>query len=197
MRLIEKQIRLRGFQSVAGIDEVGRGPLAGPVVAAAVVLPAEIDLPDVRDSKQLSPAKREACARDILSCALDVGIGLVEASEIDRINILKASLRAMALALEKLKAPPDYLLIDGPYKLPLSLPQEGIPKADQRCLCVAAASIVAKVHRDRLMCDYHELYPVYGFDSHKGYGTARHLEALGRHGPCPIHRMSFRRVVEK
>lgn len=197
MRLIEKQIRLRGFQSVAGIDEVGRGPLAGPVVAAAVVLPAEIDLPDVRDSKQLSPAQREACSRDILSCALDVGIGLVESSEIDRINILQATLRAMALALENLKTPPDYLLIDGPYKLPLSLPQEGIPKGDQRCLSIAAASIVAKVHRDRLMCDYHKLYPAYGFDSHKGYGTARHLDALCRHGPCPIHRMSFRRVVEK
>lgn len=192
MCFFEKQVRLRGFQCVAGIDEVGRGPLAGPVVAAAVVLPPDIDLPGVRDSKQLSPTQREACRRDILSCALDVGLGVVEASEIDRINILQATFRAMALAVENLSSPPDYLLIDGPYKLPLPQPQEGIPKGDQRCLCIAAASIVAKVYRDALMCDYHRLYPVYGFDRHKGYGTAQHLEALSRHGPCPLHRMSFR-----
>ena len=197
MCFLEKQIRLRGFHCVAGVDEVGRGPLAGPVVAAAVVLPADMELPEVRDSKQLSPAQREACCRTILSCALDVSIGLVDAPEIDRINILQASFGAMVMAIEKLKNPPDYLLIDGPYKLPLPLSQEGIPKGDQRCLCVAAASIVAKVHRDRLMCDYHEIYPVYGFDRHKGYGTAQHLEALRLHGPCPLHRRSFRRVAEK
>jgi ribonuclease HII len=197
MCFLERQIRLRGFHCVAGLDEVGRGPLAGPVVAAAVVLPPDIDLPLVRDSKQLSPAQREACRRTILSCALDVGIGLVEAPEIDRINILQASLRAMAQAIENLKNPPDYLLIDGPYKLPLPFAQEGIPKADARCLCVAAASIVAKVHRDRIMCDYHNLYPVYGFDKHKGYGTPQHLDALKRYGPSPLHRMSFRGVAER
>lgn len=196
MRFLEERIRLRGFRCLAGIDEVGRGPLAGPVTAAAVVLPADLDLPDVRDSKQLSPSQREACSRTILSSALDVGIGLVEAPEIDRINILQATLRAMALAIGNLENPPDYLLIDGPYRLPLHFPQEGIPKGDQKCLSIAAASIVAKVHRDRLMCDYHRLYPVYGFDRHKGYGTPQHLEALRRHGPCPLHRMSFRRVME-
>jgi len=197
MCFLERQVRLRGFQSVAGIDEAGRGPLAGPVVAAAVVLPPDIELPGVRDSKQLKPAQREACCRTILSRALDVGIGLVEAPEIDRTNILQASLLAMVMAIEKLQNPPDYLLIDGPYKLPLPFAQEGIRKGDQRCLCIAAASIVAKVHRDSIMCYYHELYPAYGFDRHKGYGTAQHLEALSRHGPCPLHRMNFRQVARK
>lgn len=192
---LEDTVRRRGFQLVAGIDEVGRGPLAGPVVAAAVVLPAGLELPGVKDSKLLAASRREACSQKILDCALGVALGSVEASEIDRTNILQATFQAMVQAVAALSVSPDYLLIDGPYRIPLSIDQEGIPGGDRQCLSIAAASIVAKVYRDRLMCDYHRQYPEYGFDRNKGYGTAEHLEALRRHGPCPIHRVSFRRVV--
>jgi ribonuclease HII len=169
--------------------------LAGPVVAAAVILPVEADLPTVTDSKQLTAAQRESCYEKILSCACSVGVGRVDAGEIDRMNILQATFAAMMQAVGYLDPPPDYLLIDGPYKLPLTIAQEGIPGGDGLSLSIAAASIVAKVRRDRLMTDYHSLYPCYGFDSHKGYGTAQHLEALRIHGPCPIHRRSFRGVL--
>jgi len=187
----EKQAYRQGFQLVAGIDEVGRGPLAGPVVAAAVVVPAGVRLPGVADSKKLSAGQRESCCEDILSCGCDVGIGRVEPSEIDRVNILQATFQAMIAAVAGLKTPPHCLLIDGPYELPLFIAQKGIPQGDAKSLSIAAASIVAKVHRDRLMCEYHLKYPVYGFDRNKGYGTARHLDALRRYGPCPIHRLSF------
>jgi ribonuclease HII len=186
----------RGFQWISGIDEVGRGPLAGPVVAAAVILPRNPELPGVRDSKQLTAAQREVCTRTIYSCASAVGIGCVEPEEIDRINILRATFKAMIQAVENLPHSPDLLLIDGPYQLPLEIRQKGIPRGDQRSLSISAASIVAKVHRDRLMCEYHALYPAYGFDQNKGYGTAQHLQALRCHGPCPVHRLSFRGVLD-
>ncbi|MGV8074650.1 MAG: ribonuclease HII [Syntrophobacteraceae bacterium] len=192
IRFFEEQAYRRGFQFPAGIDEVGRGPLAGPVVAAAVILPSDCELPLVRDSKLLSPSQRETCARDITSCAGAVGVGLVAAFEIDRINILQATFRAMVIAVESLAIVPDFLLIDGPYKLPIPVAQEGIRQGDRLSLSIAAASIIAKVHRDRLMCEYHQQFPVYGFDKHKGYGTRQHLEALRRYGPCPLHRLSFR-----
>jgi ribonuclease HII len=191
----EREAYRRGFELVSGIDEVGRGPLAGPVVAAAVILPRHVELAGVKDSKHLTAAQREARCRDILSCAAAVGIGCVESAEIDQVNILQATFKAMVQAVEKLEILPDFLLIDGPYKLPLPIPQKGIPRGDQRSLSIAAASIVAKVHRDQLMCAYHALYPAYDFAQNKGYGTARHLEALRRHGPCPLHRLSFRRVL--
>jgi ribonuclease HII len=194
--LFEKEAHRRGCQLVSGIDEVGRGPLAGPVVAAAVILPRHVELPGVRDSKLLSASQRENCCQEILCCASAVGIGCIEPAEIDRVNILQATFKAMIQAIEKLPNPPDFLLIDGPYQLPLPIPQKGIPKGDQRSLSIAAASIVAKVHRDRLMCEYHELYPAYGFVQNKGYGTARHLAALRCHGPCPVHRLSFRGVID-
>jgi len=194
--LFEKEAYRRGCQLVSGIDEVGRGPLAGPVVAAAVILPRHLELPGVRDSKLLSPAQREISCQEILSCATAVGIGCIEPAEIDRVNILQATFKAMILAIESLPSRPDFLLIDGPYKLPLAIPQKGIPRGDQRSLSIAAASIVAKVHRDRLMSQYHELYPAYGFAQNKGYGTAQHLEALRCHGPCPLHRLSFRGVTD-
>ena len=194
-RFFEREAYRRGYGLVSGIDEVGRGPLAGPVVAAAVILPRHVELPEVKDSKHLSAAQREACCKDILACASAVGIGCVEAAEIDRVNILQATFKAMIEAIEQLQIRPDFLLIDGPYKLPLPFPQKGIPRGDQRSLSIAAASIVAKVHRDRLMYEYHALYPAYDFARNKGYGTARHLEALRRHGPCPLHRLSFRRVI--
>jgi ribonuclease HII len=192
----EKEAYRRGFQLVSGIDEVGRGPLAGPVVAAAIVLPRNLELPGVKDSKQLTAAQREVCNQTIHSCASAIGIGCVEPEEIDRINILKATFKAMIQAVENLPHPPDFLLIDGPYKLPLAIQQQGIPRGDQRSLSISAASIVAKVHRDRLMSEYHTLYPAYGFARNKGYGTAQHLQALRCHGPCPLHRLSFRGVID-
>lgn len=196
MLLYEEEARSQGFQLVAGIDEVGRGPLAGPVVAAAVILPCNPLLHGVRDSKKLSPSARECRYKEILSCSTHVGLGLVEAAEIDRINILQATFRAMVKAVEELGVSPDLLLIDGPYTLPLNIPQKGIPQGDQKSLSIAAASIVAKVHRDRLMSEYHKLYPEYGFNENKGYGSRRHMEAIRLHGPCPLHRKSFRGVVE-
>lgn len=195
MLFFEKRAGRRGFRSVAGIDEAGRGPLAGPVVAAAVILPPGVVLPEVNDSKKLTSAQRESCYEAILACACGVGVGQADASDIDRMNILQATFAAMVQAVEQLETIPDHLLIDGPYRLPLAISQEGIPGGDGRSLSVAAASIVAKVRRDRIMRDYDVLYPSYGFKSHKGYGTARHLEALRVHGPCPIHRRSFRGVL--
>ncbi len=192
--LHEERLHRRGIRHIAGIDEAGRGPLAGPVVAAAVVLPENPDLPGLRDSKKLTAVQRERLAAIIRAKALGFGIGWVDAQEIDRINILQATFKAMVQAVQSLCTPPEYLLIDGPYQLPLPIPQEGIPGGDQTCASIAAASIVAKVHRDRLMMEYDGLYPVYGFGKHKGYGTAAHCGALEKHGPCPIHRRSFRRV---
>lgn len=196
MLLHEDEARRHGFQQVAGIDEVGRGPLAGPVVAAAVILPCNPRLPGVRDSKKLTPSARERCSQEILSCAIQVGVGLVDAVEIDGINILQATFRAMVKAVEALGEAPDFLLIDGPYTLPLNISQKGIPQGDRKSLSIAAASIVAKVHRDRLMCAYHEQYPAYGFNENKGYGSRRHMEAIRLHGPCPLHRKTFRGVLE-
>ncbi len=193
----EKDAYRKGFRAVAGIDEAGRGPLAGPVVAAAVILPPEADLEGVRDSKELTPSRREHLNDVILSRACAVGIGLVDCSEIDRINILEATFLAMREAVGGLRVPPDFLLIDGPYSLPIPIPQQGIPKGDRLSLSIGAASIVAKVHRDRLMREYHFLYPVYGFDRHKGYGSKFHMEALRRYGPCPIHRLTFRGVRQE
>lgn len=191
----EEAVYRQGYRCVAGIDEAGRGPLAGPVVAAAVVLPRGARLPGVQDSKRLSASQREKCCLLIEECASEIAVGLVEPSEIDRINILRATFQAMIRALSKLRTIPDYVLIDGPYTLPVSTAQQGIPGGDRLSISIAAASIVAKVHRDRLMQEYHRLYPSYGFDKHKGYGTPQHLAALRREGPCPIHRMSFRGVI--
>lgn len=192
----EAQARRRGFRLVAGLDEAGRGPLAGPVVAAAVILPTDWKAEAVKDSKQLSPAQRERLDRVIRTEAVSVGVGVVEPAEIDRLNILQATFKAMAAAVAELSPPPDCLLIDGPYSLPLPLPQKGIPGGDRKSLSIAAASIVAKVYRDRLMEAYHARYPAYAFRVNKGYATRAHLEALKRHGPCAIHRLTFRGVRE-
>ena len=191
---LEDQLKKLGYCYIAGIDEAGRGTLAGPVVAAAVVLPYRID--GVKDSKQLSPTARERICEEIQKKAVDIGIGCVEAEEIDRINILRATFRAMLLAINNLARAPDFLLIDGPYRLPLPVAQKGIRGGDRVSASVAAASIVAKVHRDRLMARYHYLYPQYGFEKNKGYATAYHRMAIARYGPCPIHRRTFRGVAE-
>jgi len=192
----EVKARSEGFQFIAGLDEAGRGPLAGPVVAAAVVLPPTRNLKGVADSKTLTADQREKAFFLIQKKALGMGIGIVEAEEIDRLNILRASLKAMELALQGLSLSPDCLLIDGLHTLNLPLKQQAIPKGDGRCLSIAAASIVAKVTRDRLMVEYHEKYPHYNFARHKGYGTREHLQAIREHGCCPIHRQSFRTIYQ-
>lgn len=194
MHLHEREAARQGFGLVCGIDEAGRGPLAGPVVAAAVILPKDVRLPGINDSKKLSPEQREYFFEKIKTRATAVGLGIVDNCEIDRINILQATLRAMISAVAQLCVAPDFLLIDGPYKLPLPIAQKGIPHGDALSISIAAASIIAKVHRDKLMCGYHEDFPQYGFNSHKGYGTARHYEALRKFGPCPLHRITFRGV---
>jgi len=192
----EKLYFSRGYRQVAGLDEVGRGPLAGPVVAAAVILPPEGIAEELFDSKKIPAKKREALNELILSRALGVGIGVIGQEEIDRLNILEATLKAMALAVGNLPIPPDFLLIDGPHGLKLSIPQKPIRKGDQLCNSISAASIVAKVTRDRMMMEYHERYPQYNFAKHKGYGTTEHRQAIEKFGVCELHRKTFRGVKE-
>lgn len=187
----EQSARGKGYKVIGGIDEAGRGALAGPVVAAAVVFPPDYENPNIRDSKQLSPGQREKLS-DIIQCdALCVGLGVVEAHIIDAVNILRATLTAMKEAALDLSLPPDYLLIDGINRIPLSTGQETIIKGDSLSVSVAAASIIAKVSRDRIMEIYHRQFPQYNFLSNKGYGTAEHREAIKKNGYCKIHRRSF------
>jgi len=195
MEEFEEDLRDRGYRFPAGIDEAGRGPLAGPVVAAAVILPRTLQLPGLDDSKRLSPASREDLFQRISGSA-DVGVGIVSPAEIDRINIFNATRRAMVLAVKGLPGRADFLLIDGNASIPLSLPQLTIVKGDQRCASIAAASIVAKVTRDRIMNDLHQCHPQYNFHLHKGYPTRDHRQAIRNHGPCEEHRKSFRGVRE-
>ncbi|NNF98845.1 MAG: ribonuclease HII [Desulfobacteraceae bacterium] len=185
-----------GFTKIAGIDEAGRGPLAGPVVSASVVLPRSFPVASVNDSKKLTPRKRDRLYDHIYENAVSIGIGIVDPVEIDRINILQASLLSMVLSVRNLSPVPEYLLIDGIFEIPVDLPQKPIPKGDALSISIAAASIVAKVTRDRLMRRYHLDYPEYGFEKHKGYPTKAHKAAIERHGCCPIHRHSFRGVKE-
>jgi ribonuclease HII len=192
----EEEIQAQGFRVIAGLDEAGRGPLAGPVVAAAVVLAPTKKMAGIDDSKKLSPEQREKIFSLILQQAAAVGIGVVDAREIDRLNILRASLKAMEQAVQNLPLSPDFLLIDGIHSLTLPLAQRAIPKGDQRCQSIAAASIVAKVTRDRLMLAYHDEYPQYNFARHKGYGTREHLQAIRQYGCCPLHRQSFKPIYQ-
>ncbi|WP_442900317.1 ribonuclease HII [Geoalkalibacter sp.] len=192
----ENLARRRGFRSVAGIDEAGRGPLAGPVVAAAVILPECFDSRGLTDSKKLSDKQRQTLYPHIREQALAVGIGVASAEDIDRLNILQATLLAMGRAVGRLRLPPDYLLVDGITPLPTSIPQLTLKQGDSRSLSVAAASVVAKVVRDRIMIALDRNYPGYGFAGHKGYGCRAHLDAIARLRPCPQHRRSFRGVRE-
>lgn len=192
--VFEKKVIQKGFTVIAGIDEAGRGPLAGPVVAAAVILPKRFRVTKMADSKQLTPKRRNEVYDIIYRKAVSVGIGIIDPCEIDRINILQAALVAMAVAVENLNPRPLYLLIDGTFPIYCDLPQEAIVKGDTLSISIAAASVVAKVTRDRLMEQYHDLYPQYGFDCHKGYATTRHRKAIQDFGPCPIHRVSFKGV---
>jgi len=189
---LERKWWHRGLQRVAGVDEVGRGPLAGPVLAAAVVLPSTCKLPGVTDSKLLTDARRRELVPVILQQCLAVGIGIVDPEEIDRTNILRASFEAMRRALRLCE--PDAAIVDGRHAIPgATLPQQAVVKGDQRSASVAAASIIAKVWRDDIMATLDIQYPGYGFAGHKGYATASHFEALDRLGPCPIHRQTFLR----
>ena len=192
----EERARALGYGAIAGIDEAGRGPLAGPVVAAAVILPRAYELPGLNDSKKLSAARRERLFPLIRTQACAIGVGIVSAEEIDRINILQATLQAMSLAVRRLKVPADYLLVDGITPVPLPLPQQTLKQGDSRCAAIAAASIVAKVVRDRILIAYDERYPGYGLARHKGYGSAAHLAAVADLGPTPLHRKSFAGVRE-
>lgn len=181
----------RGIERVAGVDEAGVGPLAGPLVAAAVVLPREAKLHGVDDSKKLRAACRQRLAGEIRAAALAVGVGVVEVHEVDRLNVFWAAIEAMRRAVHALPFSPDQLLVDARHIPGLGVPQLALVGGDARSCSIAAASIIAKVHRDALMLDLDSLYPEYGFARHKGYGTRDHLAALERHGPCPVHRRSF------
>lgn len=185
-----------GYARVAGVDEAGRGPLAGPVVAAAVILPIPCPIEGIRDSKTIDAARRENLFEQIVSSCVSYGVGFCEPDVIDEINILQATLTAMRDAVSAINPQPDILLVDGISRPPVALPQKLIKKGDGSVLSIAAASIIAKVTRDRIMCDLHKMYPEYGFLQHKGYGTKEHLDAIARIGPCPAHRKTFRGVKE-
>ncbi|MBC8019231.1 MAG: ribonuclease HII [Verrucomicrobia bacterium] len=192
----ERQARSNGFQVIAGIDEAGRGPLAGPVIAAAVILPVGLLIKGVNDSKKLSPDTRERLFDVIMNQALSVGVGLGTPELIDRINILQATRHAMLMAVSQLVSRPDFILIDGISTIESPIPQKTIKKGDSLSLSIAAASIIAKVTRDRLMRELDALHPGYGFSGHKGYGSALHMEAIRRLGPSPVHRLTFGGVKE-
>lgn len=192
----EEQARDKGFRAVAGIDEAGRGPLAGPVVAAAVILPNDFELPGLTDSKKLSEKQRDKFYPLIRQQARAVGVGVATAAEIDQINILQATLLAMQRAIGRLAEPPDHLLIDGITPLPLPTSQQTLKQGDSRSLSIAAASVIAKVVRDRIMVSLDKQHPGYGFAKHKGYGTAQHRQAIAELKPSRHHRSSFAGVRE-
>lgn len=195
-RKLERQAQAAGHKLVAGVDEAGRGALAGPVVAAAVILPSDQRVAYVVDSKQLNPHQREYLYQQITATAVSWAVGVVGPQQIDATNILKATHQAMQQALDSLNPSADFALIDGRFELPIPLPQWAIIDGDNRCYCIAAASIVAKVYRDWLMEYLARLYPQYGFEHNRGYGTPDHLQALEECGPCPVHRRSFAPVQQ-
>jgi len=208
----EQNLFNQGYKFIAGIDEAGRGPLAGPVVAACAVCspgifkkrrtsacsPFSDELELIKDSKKLTPKKREELFKVINEEFCEVSIGICDHKTIDKINILQAAFLAMKKAIGGLKQKPNFVLLDGRFKIPnCSYRQKAIARGDELVFSIAAASIIAKVTRDRIMFRMHQLYPNYGFDQHKGYGTKLHLERLSKYGPCPIHRMSFKPIRQK
>jgi len=195
LRRLEDELDRRGYRSVAGVDEVGRGCLAGPVVAAAVILPRDCVLPGLDDSKRLDESAREHIEVLVRRHAVSIGLGHTEAPQIDERNILRASLQAMRQAVQALSPEPEAILVDAVRIPGVRRPQLPVVHGDALCASIAAASVVAKVHRDRLLRQLSQRYPVYGFERHKGYGTAEHWEALRQYGPCPEHRLSFDGVV--
>ena len=193
---IDDQFRESGYSLIAGVDEAGRGPLAGPVFAAAVILPPENGLPATMDSKKISPARREALYHEIVSVAVAWHVASIESQVIDRINILQATLKAMVDAVRNLSDTPEMILVDGAQTPFVDSHSRALKKGDGISQSIGAASILAKVLRDQTMARYHEEFPQYGFASHKGYGTREHMDAIAEHGPCPIHRRSFAGVKE-
>jgi len=191
MYLYEKEAFEQGLEFVAGMDEAGRGPLAGPVVAACVMLPKDCLIEGVNDSKKLSPVKREKLYDIIMEQAISVGIGIVDEKTIDEINILNATKMAMKMAVERVSPKPQLILIDAVELDDMDIPQKAIVKGDMLSISIASASIIAKVTRDRMITEADKKYPVYGFGRHKGYGTKQHIDAIKKYGICPIHRVSF------
>ena len=188
----EEELRKKGFQYICGIDEAGRGPLAGPVVIASVIMPADSMIEGVNDSKKISEKKREKIYDQILEEAISYGVAIIGQDEIDEINILNATKKGLTVSLQELSQKPDLILVDALNGIDtLGIPYDSIIKGDAKCYSIAAASIVAKVTRDRIMREWDKVYPEYGFEKHKGYGTAAHIAAIRKNGLCPIHRRSF------
>ncbi len=187
----EKRLRSQGYTLVAGVDEAGRGPLAGPVVAASVILTLNTQITNLKDSKKINVKKRKEVYNEIKKTAVAYAYDVVDAQYIDDHNILNSTLMAMKNAIEKLSVEPDYILVDALKIRNISIPQKAIIRGDNICACIAAASIVAKVERDRIMEEYDSIYPEYGFSKNKGYGTKHHINAIKEYGTCPIHRKSF------
>ena len=192
MNVFELACQQNGYKQIAGIDEAGRGALAGPVIAAAVILPSNCSIKGLRDSKQLSPKQRAYLFDEIRNVAVSIGIGSADHRVIDRVNILQATLLAMREAVEKLAPPPDYLLVDGLDLPEVEIVGEAIPKGDSKSYSIAAASIVAKITRDRCMVELDPIYPDYGFSQHKGYPTSQHRQAIAQFGASDIHRRTFK-----
>ncbi|MCK4838045.1 MAG: ribonuclease HII [Desulfobulbaceae bacterium] len=193
----ERELSRQGLDLVAGTDEAGRGPLAGPVVAACVILPEDCDFTLFRDSKQTSSAERARLYSLLVEIGADIGVGLGTVRDIEEINILQASLLAMKRSVDALVAKPDFLLVDGKFPVPLGIPQKSLVKGESRSASIAAASIVAKEERDLMMAEYHLQYPQYNFARHKGYPTSEHRSLLLKYGPCKIHRRTFKGVREQ
>ena len=188
----EDELRNRGFNMICGIDEAGRGPLAGPVVVASVIMPANSMIEGVNDSKKVSEKKREKLYDQILEEAISYGVGIVGQDEIDETNILNATKKGLTMSLKELTVKPDLIIVDALTHIDtMGIPYESIIKGDAKCYSISVASIIAKVTRDRIMREWDKVYPEYGFEKHKGYGTSAHIEAIKKYGLCPIHRKSF------
>lgn len=192
LKQFEKQIYDTGIDLICGIDEAGRGPLAGPVVVAAVIMPQDSMIEWVNDSKKVSEKKRELLYEKIINECISYGVGIVDQKEIDKINILNATKKGLTMALKEMKIKPERILVDALTDIDtLGIPYKSIIKGDAKCYSIAAASIIAKVTRDRIMREWDKVYPEYGFEKHKGYGTSQHIQAIKEIGPCPIHRKTF------
>lgn len=198
LKQIEEQLYKTGIEKICGIDEAGRGPLAGPVVVAAVIMPKDSMIEGVNDSKKISEKKRETLYEEITKEAISWGVGIIDQKEIDKINILQATKKGLTVALKELKVKPQRIIVDALTKIDtLGIPYTSIIKGDAKCYSIAAASIIAKVTRDRIMREWDNVYPQYGFEKHKGYGTAMHISAIKEYGICPIHRLSFVKNIIK
>ena len=192
LKQIEKEIYDTGIETICGIDEAGRGPLAGPVVVAAVIMPKDSMIEGVNDSKKVSEKKREVIYDQIINEAIAYGVGIIDQKEIDELNILNATKKGLTEALKQLQVKPDRILVDALNSIDtLGIPYTSIIKGDAKSYSIAAASIIAKVTRDRIMREWDEIYPMYGFEKHKGYGTKMHIDAIKEYGICPLHRLSF------